>query len=226
MKTRIPFAAFASALFVTATATASTQTVSPDLTKITEPASWQLHSATAEAETLDGRRAVRLKAAGDSANRIAGLALAKSVVFTTGTIEVDLKGKNVRQRSFLGVAFNVAGEKTFEAVYFRPFNFQGEEPFRSRAVQYIAWPENTWEKLRKEQPGKFEHGVNPVPNPDGWFHARIEVGEKQVKVFVNGAKDPSLTVPRLALGGTERPVGLFVDVDDGAYANFKITPAK
>jgi hypothetical protein len=45
-------------------------------------------------------------------------------------------------------------------------------------------------------------------------------------VFVNGAKDPSLTVPRLALGGTERPVGLFVDVDDGAYANFKITPAK
>jgi len=123
MKTRIPFAAFASALFVTATATAATQTVSPDLTKITEPASWQLHSATAEAETLDGRRAVRLKAAGDSANRIAGLALAKSVVFTTGTIEVDLKGKNVRQRSFLGVAFNVAGEKTFEAVYFRPFNF-------------------------------------------------------------------------------------------------------
>ena len=151
---------------------------------------------------LDGKRAVRLTAEGDSANGIVGLALPVGSSFSTGTIEIDLKGKNVRQRSFLGVAFNVANERTFEAIYFRPFNFRAEEPMRSRSVQYVAWPVNTWEHLRKSAPGRFEKSVNPVPDPDSWFHARIEVTDSQVRVFVNEAKEPSLVTRRLLIGGS------------------------
>ena len=196
----------------------------PNLAAVADANSWRLIHATAESVELDGKRAVRLTAAGDSANGIVGLALPVGLSFATGTIEIDLKGKNVRQRSFLGVAFNVTDEKTFEAVYFRPFNFKAEEPMRSRAVQYIAWPGNTWEHLRSSAPGRFEHPVNPVPDPDSWFHAKIEVTDSQVRVFVNEAKEPSLVTSRLMIGGNRRPAGLFVDSADGVYANFKVTP--
>lgn len=208
------------------TAYGQEKVITPDLGKIVDGKSWKVHSATAEVVEVDGRKAVRLKAKGDSADGIIGLAVVDGSEFTTGTIEIDLKGKNVRQESFLGVAFNVVDEKTFEAVYFRPFNFKAEGVFKGRAVQYIAWPENIWEKLRETQPGVFEAPVNPVPDPDGWFHARIEVGEKQVRVFVEDAEEPSLTVNRLAEGGKSRPVGLLVDVSDGLYANFRVMPTK
>jgi hypothetical protein len=202
------------------------KSVIPDLRTLADGARWQLHNASAEAVEVDGKKAVRLKAKSDSARGVVGLALPAGVSFSTGVIEVELKGKNVKQESFLGVAFNLADEKTFEAIYFRPFNFKAEGAFKDRAVQYIAWPENTWEKLRKDKPGKFEAAVSPVPDPDGWFRARIEVGENQVRVYVNEAKAPCLTVDRLAEGGKGRPVGLFVDVADGLYASFQLTPPK
>ena len=147
--------------------------ISLDLSSIGDGKSWEVLHADAESMEVDGKRVVRLIAEGDSANGIVGLALLRDSDFSTGTIEIDLKGKNVRQQSFLGVAFNVVDEKTFEAVYFRPFNFKAEEPRRNRAVQYIAWPTNTWEHLRESAPGQFENSVSPVPDPDNWFHAGL-----------------------------------------------------
>ena len=194
----------------------------PNLSTVNDGRSWKVIHAYAETMETDGNRVVRLMAEGDSANGIVGLALPVELDFSAGTIEIDLKGKNVRQRSFLGVAFNVVDDKTFEAVYFRPFNFRAEEPMRNRAVQYIAWPTNTWEHLRKSAPGIFERTVNPVPDPDGWFHAQIEVTDTQVRVFVNYAKEPSLITKRLSSGGVPRPVGLFVDSADGHFANLKV----
>lgn len=196
----------------------------PDLATIADRKAWKIVHATAEAVDMDGRRAVRLKAEGDSANRFIGQALPSGVEFATGMIEVDLKGRNIRQQSFLGVVFNVDDERTFEAVYFRPFNFRAEEPFRSRAVQYIAWPENTWDKLRQATPGRYENRVDPVPDPECWFHARIEIVETQVKVYVDGASAPCLVVDRLNRGDCARPVGLWVDVAEGLYANLVVIP--
>jgi hypothetical protein len=196
----------------------------PDLSTIADGKAWKVMHAGAQAVDADGRRAVRLVAESDSAFGIVGLALPAGLTFTTGTIAIDLKGKNVRGRSFLGVAFNVVDEKTFEAVYFRPFNFKAGEPISGRSVQYISWPGNTWEHLRKTSPGQFEHTVNPVPDPDGWFHAQVEVTDTQVRVFVNHAKEPSLVVKRLSAGGMARPAGLFVDSADGHYANFAVAP--
>ena len=197
--------------------------ITPNLSTVSDGKSWNVVHATAEATDKDGKPAVRLVAEGDSNTGIVGLALPAGVEFSEGTIEIDLKGRNLRQRSFVGVAFNVVDEKRFEAVYFRPFNFAADEPWKNRAVQYIAWPVNTWEHLRTHTPGQFEHAVNPVPDPEGWFHARIEVADTQVKVFVNGSKEPSLVTERLSGGGAARPVGLFVDTGDGFYANMKVT---
>lgn len=199
------------------------KTETPDVATIADGKAWRVVNATAEVLEMDGKRAARLKAAGDSANGIVGLALPAGVEFNTGVIELDLKGKNIQQASFLGIVFNLVDEKTFEGVYFRPFNFKADDSKRGRSVQYIAWPKNTWENLRKEKPGQFEKPVNPVPDPDGWFHARIEVTNKQVRVFVDRAKEPSLVVSRLGQSNVKRPAGLFVDSADGIYANLEIT---
>ena len=193
-----------------------------DLSTVADGRSWKVTHAEAAAVVVDGKRAVRLVAEGDSANGIVGLALPHGMACSVGTIDIDLKGKNLRQRSFLGVAFNVVDEKTFEAIYFRPFNFRAAPPINGRSVQYIAWPVNTWEHLRRTAPGQFENPVNPVPDPDGWFHARIEVTPSQVKVFVNHAPEPSLVTKRLSSGGVRRPVGLFVDSAEGVYANLVV----
>jgi hypothetical protein len=195
-----------------------------NLSSIADGKSWKVTDAVAQATALDGRQVVRLVATGDSANGDVGLARPIGLTFSTGTIEVDLKGQNVRGRSFLGVAFNVVDEKTFEAIYFRPFNFKADEPFGSRSVQYISWPTNTWEHLRKNSPGQFERTVTPVPDPDGWFHAQIEVTDTKVRVFVNHAKEPSLVVRRLSAAEAPRAVALFVDSADGLYADFTVAP--
>jgi hypothetical protein len=207
-------------------ARADDKVITPNLGAIAESKGWTIYNTTAETAEIDGKPAVHLIAEGDSANGVVGLVLADGVEFTTGVIELDLKGKNVRGRSFLGVAFNVAGEKTFEAIYFRPFNIKAEGEFKNRAVQYINWPKHTWEELRKSRPGKFEGAVNSVPDPDKWFHARIEVGDKQVRVFANDAKEPCLTVDRFLDAKKSKRVGLFVDSADGYYANLKIVPNK
>jgi hypothetical protein len=54
-------------------------------------------------------------------------------------------------------------------------------------VQYISHPAYAWQKLRAERPGKYEQAVTPVPDPNGWFRARIAVASPKVSVFVEGA---------------------------------------
>jgi hypothetical protein len=184
-------------------------------------------NADCEAAVEGSKRIVRLRPKGvANTPSDVGLALVEGLEFSEGTLEVDLKGKGKQQTSFLGVAFGVADGKTFEAVYFRPFNFlRDDKSYRVRAVQYIAWPEHTWEKLRQEKPGVYESAVKPVPDPAGWFHARVEVTKKKVSVWVDDAKDPCLVVDRLA-GRDKGKVGLWVDSQEGAFSNLKIVPAK
>ena len=154
-----------------------------------------------------------------------GGALLDGVQLGDGVIEVDLRGKDVPQQSFLGIAFHVVDWTTYDAVYFRPFNFRAAtEEQRSHSVQYISHPANTWQKLRAERPGQFEKAVDPPPDPNGWFHARIVVANGKVEVYVNGAATPSLVVDDLGeakSGGVALWAG---NGSDGAFANLTITP--
>jgi hypothetical protein len=179
----------------------------------------------AESEIVgeDGKPVIRLKPAG-KANTPSdiGMAVVEGVEFDEGVLEVELKGKGKFETSFLGVAFGVVDGKTFEAVYFRPFNFLREDrSFRVRAVQNVAWPEYTWEKLRKSKPGEFEAAVEPVPDPSGWFRARIQVTKQKVSVWVDDAKEPCLVVDRLR-GHEKGKIGLWVDSKEGSFRNLKI----
>ncbi len=153
-----------------------------------------------------------------------GIAWLKGFNLKNGTIEADIKGKDVQGSSFVGIAFRGVDEQTYDAVYFRPFNFNSEDPVRAgRSVQYISHPTYTWHKLRETFPEAYENPVNPVPDPDSFFHIRIVLEKPKVSVFVNNADQPCLVVNELSdrTGGW---VGLWVgNYSDGAFANLKIT---
>jgi len=152
-----------------------------------------------------------------------GLAVMKEIAFETGTIEVELLGENSPGRSFIGIAFNVQDKETFEAVYFRPFNFVATQAIRkAHMVQYISHPENTWFKLREERTGEFENEIPAPPDPDDWFRATIKVSEKHVKVFVEDKTEPVLKVERLVSSESDR-IGLWVgNGSSGRFMNLKV----
>jgi hypothetical protein len=154
-----------------------------------------------------------------------GVAYLRGIQFGNGTIEFDVKGKDVQGQSFVGVAFHGVDGTTYEAIYFRPFNFRTEDPARhGHAVQYISHPTYTWQKLRAERPGTFEQPVSPAPDPNGWFHVRIVVASPKVSVFVGDAKAPSLVVDQLS-DRTTGLVGLWVGNNSGGdFADLKIFP--
>ncbi len=198
----------------------------PELSRINDGKTWRTINAESVAATEDGKAVVRMrpKAPANTPSNI-GLGLVEGLEFSEGTLEVDLKGRGKFQRCFLGVAFNVADGKNFEAVYFRPFNFmQADDNLRAHGVQYVSWPDNTWERLRKEKPGIYESAVRPVPDPAGWFHARVEVTKQKVRVWVDDAKEPCLVVDRLARREKGK-VGLWVDSREGTFRNLQISPA-
>lgn len=157
-----------------------------------------------------------------------GIVWIKGMPFSTGIIEVDLRGKDVFQESFLGVAFHGVDTTTYEAIYFRPFNFRAEDAERKiHAVQYVSAPDYHWDRLRKEHNGVYEKGIVPPPEAEKWFHARVEIGETSVKVFVNHEKKPSLVVQRLS-DRKNGLVGLWSTNSgvDGDFANLSIKELK
>lgn len=118
--------------------------------------------------------------------------------FSTGSIDIDLRGRDAFQNSFLGIAFHGQSDKEYESIYFRPFNFQSPDTLRSKhQVQYIYEPEYPWDRLRKEHPLVYEHSVTPALIPTAWFHAHIVVTQDSVIVFVNHSNIPSLKIKRL-----------------------------
>jgi hypothetical protein len=76
--------------------------------------------------------------------------------FGNGIIEIEMRGKDVLQKSFIGIAFHGLNDSTYDAVYCRPFNFFAKDSVRKiHAIQYISHPQYTWKKLREERNGKF-----------------------------------------------------------------------
>jgi hypothetical protein len=148
-----------------------------------------------------------------------GIAWIKGEQFTDGNIEFDVKGKDLLQQSFVGLAFHGLNDTTYEAVYFRPFNFKTTDPKRKlHAVQYIANPQFDWPKLRTDFPNQYEKPVMPIPDPNKWFHVRLEIKGRKISVFVNGNTLPALAIDRLVDSGGQM-IGYWVG--NGSAGNWK-----
>ena len=150
-----------------------------------------------------------------------GIGILEDVEFDKGSIEVELLGENNPGKSFIGIAFNIQNDKTYEAIYFRPFNFVAKEQIRKdHMVQYIFHPEFTWRKLREERTGEFEREITIPPNPDDWFKVRININEDKVEVYVNDLHEPVLSVDRLTTTKSKK-IGIWTGFgSSGRFKNF------
>lgn len=142
-------------------------------------------------------------------------------VFANGIIEFDARGRNVPQGSFLGIAFHGVNDSTYDAVYFRPFNFQAADKERQKhSVQYISMPKYDWELLRTDHPGKYENDIIPAPDPTSWFHVKIIVEWPMVTAFVNDKQ--VLSVKQLSEQKNGH-IGFWVgNTSPGEFKNLKI----
>ena len=211
--------ALAVAYLAPSTTTAQQRTV--DLASLAPGKGLQVHNRTASTLSDGGKEGLHLDAGpGD------GLAYVDGVELGDGTIELDIRGKDLQGQSFVGVAILGTDSTTSDAISFRPLKFRTEDPARRfRAVQYISQPIYPWNKLRAEHPGVYEKPVNPVPDPNDWFHARVVIDGPKVSVFVNDATEPCLVVTRLSTRTTGR-VGLWVgNGSAGDFANLVVRPS-
>jgi hypothetical protein len=170
----------------------------------------------------DRNGAVRLSAASGN-----GVAWVEGTDFRSGTIEVDIRGREDMQQNYVGVAFHRKDDNTYEAVYLRPFNFRATDPIRKQhAVQYITLPGFDYDRLRREFPEEFENPVSAAIAPNDWVKLRVVVEGGIVQVHVGPVKEVTLAVRKL--GQLDRgQVGLWVgNVSGGDFANLLVTPTK
>jgi hypothetical protein len=197
---------------------ADTVTVTPSLKNPT------LHRVLAEPTKFKGRDAVQItedpKLKSAKADR---LAIVPGAEIDDGVIEISLAGEPAKgaatgARGFVGIAFRVANDQSeFELVYFRPTNGRADDQLRrNHTVQYDAFPDYPWHKLRRESPGKYESYVDTVPGE--WTDVKIEVKGTTAKVYAHGAKQPCLVVNDLKLGESKGAVALWIG--PGTVAHF------
>jgi hypothetical protein len=185
-------------------------------------AAGKLRAVNREVTKLQDRDGVHLSEAAGN-----GVAWIEDSDFGEGTIEVDIRGRDVPQKSFVGVAFHRKDDNTYESVYLRPFNFRTDDPTRRQhAVQYIAVPDYDWPRLRKEFPEEFENPVDQSIVPTDWVPLRVVVKGGRIQIFVGSVTSPTLEVRKL--GTAERgSVGLWAgNNSDGDFSNLRITPIK
>jgi hypothetical protein len=181
-----------------------------------------------EAASIQDRKgAVRLSSAPGN-----GVAWVEGTHFRSGTIEVEIRGRETVGQHYVGVAFHRRDDNTYEAVYARPFNFRATDPVRKQhAIQYIMLPEFDWPRLREEFPEEFENPVDASIVPTDWVKLRVVVARSQVQIYVSATDRPAgyraaLEVRKLGQldGGN---VGLWVGNDSGGdFANLVIRPAE
>ncbi len=159
------------------------------------------------------------------------LVVLEDIDFSDGTIELEIAGEPVPgtgagARGFVGVAFRVNPENhhQYECFYLRPKNGRAQNQLqRNHSVQYISHPEYTWYKLRNETPGVYESYVDLLPGE--WTKVRIEVQGISAKLYVNGAKQPTLIVNDLKRGESEGGIALWLHSSTIAhFRNLVITP--
>jgi len=203
----------------TLTITGQDNTVKDDLFNMAENNKLEVFNRKVSTFTENDKKGIRF-----SKNENDGVAWLNGVEFSNGSIELDIRGKDVFQQSFVGIAFHGIDNRTFDAVYCRPFNFQSTDPARKiHAVQYVAYPDYSWQLLREKFNGKFEKALIPSTNGTEWFHVKITIKYPIVTVFVNGSSEPALTIEKLNNRKTGK-IGLWVgNNSDGDFANLQIT---
>lgn len=158
------------------------------------------------------------------------MAIVRGTSLLDGTIQVSLTGDTAPDappslRGFVGIAFRVARDGAqYECFYVRPKNGRSDDQLqRNHSTQYISVPGFPWNKLRTEQPGKYESYVDLVPGD--WTKISIRVSGSRAELYVNGSAQPVLIVNDLKQQPVAGPVALWVGAGTIAhFADLRVSP--
>lgn len=124
----------------------------------------------------------------------------KNVIIEVKVLSRIMKDAPAFSLGFIGLAFRI-GERNekYESIYIRPNNGRVKDQIRrNHSIQYFAFPDFRFDKLRKTDPKKYESYADMELNE--WITLRIEIAGQKTKFFVNNTKQPSLIVNDLKLG--------------------------
>jgi len=197
-----------------------------------DPHGLDARDAQVASERYRGRAALRLSPLpGHEADDGSLIALVRGSTFRDGTIDVDVAGSprpgaSPVMKGFIGVMFRVQPDRgAGELVYVRPVNGRSDNQLeRNHSAQYCSPPELGWKQLRAQSPGQYESYVDLEPG--AWTHLRIEVAGTYARLFVNGARQPTLIVSELKHGDGAGAIALWAhSTTDAHFANLRVTPA-
>jgi hypothetical protein len=180
-------------------------------------------------EKLNGKKVVKvIKDSTVKAVDEPTFAKLKDIDFKDGTIEVKVLSRLLKTapafaRGFIGVAFRINDRNSkFEAIYLRPTNGRTDDQIRrNHSIQYFAYPDFKFDRLREETPEMFETYADIGLNE--WIKMRIEVKNKTAKLYINNQKHPSFIVSEMLGNSKSGSIGLWVDIGtEGYFRDLKV----
>ena len=197
-----------------------------------------LRNVVAQPQMIEGKMALRIELMEEVVKSgKAGIDYGDSPTFVqlpikiqNGTIEVEIFARRSTQamadaRAFVGLAYRIdANASSYESVYLRPLNglkLNPPSPRDKKAVQYYAYPEWKFDRLRQEYPdGRYEAGADIRDNE--WITLKLDLNENHVRVSVNNIEVMNLIETKK--NPTKGSIGLWVDIGTEAwFSNLRIT---
>lgn len=147
-----------------------------------------------------------------------------------GSIEVKVLSKIMENnpfpaaRGFIGLAYRIDQDnKHFDAIYLRPSNGRADDQLRrNHSVQYFAYPNYGFNRLRKEANGLYETYANI--GLEEWITMRIEFQNKKARLYLNQQEQPAFLVNEMLGSSKNGSIGLWVEIGTvGYFRDLKIT---
>lgn len=153
------------------------------------------------------------------------LASIEGLEFTNGVIDAEIAGAPAPGafeggRGFVGIVFRLQNDmQAYDTFYLRSTNGRADDQERrNHAVQYSAFPDWPWFRLRKEAPSKYEAYVDLLP--DVWTKIKIDVNGERARLYVHGQEQPTLIVNDLKSGPFGKG-GVALSIDPSTVAHFR-----
>ncbi|MEY2903235.1 MAG: hypothetical protein RLY89_2341 [Bacteroidota bacterium] len=146
-----------------------------------------------------------------------------------GSIEVKVLSKIMENnpfpaaRGFIGLAYRIDQDnKHFDAIYLRPSNGRADDQLRrNHSVQYFAYPNYGFNKLRKEASGLYETYANI--GLEEWITMRIVFQDKKARLYLNQQEQPAFLVNEMLGSSKNGSIGLWVEIGTiGYFRDLKI----
>lgn len=171
---------------------------------------WTTAAGTVEFVEHMGVPSIELKAGSYAQHIASGRAVLNGLIFRSGTIQYDVDASSGMGAA---LAFRHSDDDNYEEVYLRP------QPKCDQAPDCIQYAPQSHGVLMWDL---FPQYQSPAPLREGeWNHMKLVISGRQMNIFVNGAKEPTLKVGRLE--GDNDAGGLMLE-GPGFIANLTVTP--